>query len=245
MLRALVRFPRPLAALAATTIVAVALAGCTLKHETGNLVAGKVMFQKTCGSCHTLAHAGTSGTVGPNLDDAFAQDRADGVKAASITGLVNYWIEYPNSQGVMPARLLTGQDAQDVAAYVGLVAGVPGKDSGELASAGGVTGTSAAAGKEVFNGVGGCASCHTLAAAGSKGTAGPNLDQRLRTDCASAQSKQVRGASLEQCIETAIVKPYAYLPSGYQAGVMPANFGSSLTKSEIQALVNFLVASTK
>lgn len=222
-----------------------ALGGCAIKHPTSNLTQGKVLFVSKCGSCHTLAHANTSGTTGPNLDDAFRQDRADGVHGTSIQGLVAYWVQYPDTEGVMPAKLVTGQDAQDVAAYVATVAAIPGKDTGALATAGGVTGTSAAAGKEVFTGVGGCASCHTLAAAGSNGVVGPNLDERLRSDCASPASKPVRGDTLEQCIHTAILKPYAYIPSGYHAGIMPANFGQTLTRSEVTALVNFLVSATK
>ncbi|MDQ6607420.1 MAG: hypothetical protein M3Z06_12840, partial [Actinomycetota bacterium] len=47
---------------------------------------------------------------------------------------------------------------------------------------------------------------------GATGTVGPNLDQRLKSDCATPASKQARGASLQQCISTAITKPYAYLP---------------------------------
>ena len=43
-----------------------------------------------CGSCHALSHANTTGSVGPNLDDAFRQDRVDGVKSISIAGLVDY-----------------------------------------------------------------------------------------------------------------------------------------------------------
>ncbi|MGH2913455.1 MAG: c-type cytochrome [Solirubrobacteraceae bacterium] len=221
------------------------LAGCGIKHPTGNLVAGKVMFQKTCGSCHTLSHANTSGTTGPNLDDAFRQDRADGYHSASIQGLVDDWIRFPNSQGVMPGLLLNGQNAQDVAAYVAAVAAIPGQDTGELARAGGVTGTTAADGMKVFTGVGGCGSCHTLAAAHTTGTTGPNLDQDLRTNCASAQSKSIRGATLQKCIYTAITKPYAYLPAGYKAGIMPANFAQSLTATEIKALVNFLSTAAK
>jgi mono/diheme cytochrome c family protein len=222
-----------------------AVAGCGVKHPTANLVSGKVMFQKSCGSCHTLAHASTSGTTGPNLDDAFRQDRTDGVKSTSIQGLVDYWIRYPNTQGVMPQGIVTGQDAQDVAAYVATVAARPGKDTGALAAAGGVQGTTPAAGKQVFTGVGGCGSCHTLAAAGTTGTVGPNLDTDLKTNCATAQSKQIRGATLQECIKTAIVKPYAYLPSGYKAGVMPSNFGQTLKPNEITALVNFLSTAAK
>ncbi len=122
-------------ALAACLLALVALSGCAVKHPTGNEVRGKQLFVQKCGSCHTLAHAGTSGTVGPNLDDAFRRDRVDGVKSTSIEGLVGYWIQYPNVQGAMPANLFTGQAAQDVAAYVGRVAAQPGQDTGALATA--------------------------------------------------------------------------------------------------------------
>jgi mono/diheme cytochrome c family protein len=112
-----------------------ALGGCAVKHPTADVVNGKKIFVAKCGSCHTLDHAQTSGQVGPNLDDAFRQDRADGVKSTSIQGLISYWIEYPNTQGVMPAKLVQGQDAQDVAAYVAQVAAKPGQDAGQLATA--------------------------------------------------------------------------------------------------------------
>jgi uncharacterized cupredoxin-like copper-binding protein len=116
-------------------VLLLAAGGCNVKHPTSNVVRGKQLFVQKCGSCHTLSHAATSGTVGPNLDDAFRQDRADGVKSTSIEGLISYWIQYPNIQGVMPARLFTGQEAQDVAAYVAHVAAIPGQDSGALATA--------------------------------------------------------------------------------------------------------------
>jgi plastocyanin len=135
MVRDLVRIPRGLAALVPGAVVLLALGGCDVKHPTTNLVQGKKLFVEKCGACHTLSHAATSGSQGPNLDDAFRQDRADGVKSTSIQGLVSYWIQYPNSQGVMPPRLFTGKDAENVAAYVAHVAAVPGQDAGALASA--------------------------------------------------------------------------------------------------------------
>jgi cytochrome c oxidase subunit 2 len=107
------------------------------------------------------------------------------------------------------------------------------------------SGTSAAAGQAVFTGSAGCSGCHTLAAASATGTVGPNLDVRLRTDCANPASEKIRGTTLKQCIETAITKPYAYLPTGYSAGIMPSNFAQRLTPEQIQALVNFLSSAAK
>jgi mono/diheme cytochrome c family protein len=242
----MLRAHRSLLALPAAVLVLLVAGGCAVKHPTANLVRGKVLFVSKCGSCHTLAHANTTGSVGPNLDDAFRQDRKDGIKTTSIQGLISYWIQFPNSQGAMPAMLFKGQKAEDVAAYVALVAARPGQDSGQLATAvQAEVPNTAAAGKAVFTGVGGCGSCHTLAAAGTNGTAGPNLDQRLKSDCVTAQSQKLRGKTLEQCIETAIVKPYAYLPSGYSAGVMPNTFSQTLSPSQIKALVTFLSSVTK
>ena len=109
----------------------------------------------------------------------------------------------------------------------------------------GASATSAAAGKAVFTGSAGCTACHTLAAAGATGTIGPDLDKHLRSDCATAQSKQIRGATLQKCTYTAITSPYKYLPSGYQAGIMPSNFSQTLTSTQIQALVTFLSSAAK
>jgi cytochrome c oxidase subunit II len=120
-----------------------------------------------------------------------------------------------------------------------------GSSTGAGSSSGGGANTSATAGKAVFTGAAGCSGCHTLAAAGASGTVGPNLDTRLKTDCASEASTRIRGATLQQCIKTAIVKPYAYLPNGYSSGIMPADFGQRLTSDQIQALVNFLAGAAK
>jgi plastocyanin len=124
-----------LGALAAGATALLGLGGCAIKHPTANLVSGKQLFVSKCGSCHTLSHAAATGTVGPNLDDAFREDRADGFRNKDIEGLVDYWIQYPDTEGVMPAMLFKGQQAQDVAAYVAAVAAMPGQDTGALAQA--------------------------------------------------------------------------------------------------------------
>jgi plastocyanin len=135
MTGSLKRTSRAFASLGAGAAVLLALGGCNVKHPTANLVHGKVLFVGNCARCHTLAHAGSTAAIGPNLDDAFAQDRADGVKSTSIQGLIDYWIQYPNIQGAMPRMLYKGQNAQDVAAYVAQVAAIPGQDTGALATA--------------------------------------------------------------------------------------------------------------
>src|SRR5205085_1119686 len=84
--RALPSVPRVLALFTGAGLL-VAVGGCDVKHPTSDLVKGKQLFVQKCGSCHTLSHAASTGTVGPNLDDAFRQDKADGVKATSIQGL--------------------------------------------------------------------------------------------------------------------------------------------------------------
>lgn len=236
---------RRAALVAAAALMLLLLAGCSLKHPVTNVVSGKELFVAKCGACHTLSHAGTAGTRGPNLDDAFREDRANGFKSSAIQGLVAYWIQHPNPTGVMPTNLYTGQKAENVASYVAAVAAIPGHDTGALAQAGVVAGTSPAAGKSVFTGIGGCSSCHTLAAAGATGTVGPNLDKQLKPSCATAKSKHIRGPTLKDCIHTAIIKPYAYIPPGYKAGIMPPNFSQKLKPSEIQALVNFISADAK
>jgi cytochrome c oxidase subunit 2 len=135
--------------------------------------------------------------------------------------------------------------------------GIPGSSSGPSPSASSsasstsssTTGATPAssAGKTVFAQTASptCGACHTLAAAGTTGTVGPNLDQRLRSDCATAASKRIRGATLKQCIYTAITSPYKYLPSGFQAGIMPSNFAKTLTGAQIQSLVTFLSSAAK
>lgn len=125
------------AALASTAVAALGVAGCAggVKGNRADLVNGKQLFVKACGSCHTLARASTQGTVGPNLDAAFDQSLHAGFRRSVIPGVVRQQILYPNATGKMPGKLVTGQDAVDVAAYVEYAAARPGKDSGALGAA--------------------------------------------------------------------------------------------------------------
>jgi len=134
----------PLAGLAALLTGAT---GCTVADEGENLVAGKQAFVQKCGSCHVLARAGTTGVTGPNLDEAFQQARKDGFGESTFQGMVHRQIEIParNAQvdpktgkalPLMPADLVKGQAAEDVAAYVATAVGKPGDDGGQLARVG-------------------------------------------------------------------------------------------------------------
>ena len=71
---------------------------------------GKQIFAGTCGSCHTLADAGTSGTMGPNLDEL----KPD--KDTVLTAI-------KEAPGSMPPNLVEGAQADTVAEYVSGAAG--------------------------------------------------------------------------------------------------------------------------
>jgi mono/diheme cytochrome c family protein len=168
-------------------LAALAAAGCgsEARVEEDEAVAARgkqlcingVGEKPACGNCHTLADAGTRGTLGPNLDDAYRVLRTDhGFDESTIRDVVRGQIAYPTADppnpdapSGMPANLVTGQDADDVAAYVASVAGLPVEDGAE-ATGGGPTD-----GKTIFTQE--CGSCHVLSAAGTSGTIGPDLDE--------------------------------------------------------------------
>lgn len=125
-----------LVATVAASALVVGFAGCggdDLKGSRADLVHGKQLFVERCGACHALARAETRGTVGPDLDAAFAQSLEDGFGRDTVEGVVHEQILYPLAR--MPAKIVKGQAAIDVAAYVGHAAANPGDDEGALASA--------------------------------------------------------------------------------------------------------------
>jgi mono/diheme cytochrome c family protein len=87
---------------------------------------------------------------------------------------------------------------------------------------------SAAAGRAVFTSAG-CGACHTFAPAGTSGSVGPDLDEAL----------QGQGAEF---IRQSIVDPNAEITQGYNAGVMPQNFGQELSPQQLDDLVAFLMS---
>ena len=132
----------------AAALAAMLLGGCGLGESEDNLVNGKTLFVQKCAACHTLARANAQGVVGPNLDEAWQQADKDGLGRSTYEGLVHQQILHPSNDPQidpetgdpypqpMPANLVTGQDAQDVAAYVADTAAKSGEDGGRLAQVG-------------------------------------------------------------------------------------------------------------
>lgn len=217
------RGPKP-AVLFATAIGIAAISGCGGGGgDDADVDRGRALFTQHCSRCHTLAEAGSASQIGPDLDSAFADSRASGMTDSTIEGVVRDQIANPRSierdnplydQVFMPADLVTGQDANDVAAYVGSVAGVPDIEPPELSP------------EELF--VDRCGSCHTLQAAGTREDVGPDLDEVLPGQDANM-------------IEESIVDPEAQIAQGFESGVMPENLAQTMTPEDLEGLVRFLL----
>lgn len=88
--------------------------------------AAKNLFQTNCGSCHTLARAGTDGVVGPDLDERLAGAAGPAIDDTGIEATqkrVIIAIQNGVGEGAMPAGILQGSDADYVSNFVARVAG--------------------------------------------------------------------------------------------------------------------------
>jgi mono/diheme cytochrome c family protein len=82
------------------------------------------LFADNCGSCHTLASAGTDGVVGPDLDARLAPSGpAEGEAIDGTRSRVLSAIQTGLGNGRMPAGILQGEQAEIVAQYVAEEAG--------------------------------------------------------------------------------------------------------------------------
>jgi cytochrome c553 len=84
------------------------------KHPSAKVESGKHLFRQTCASCHSLAAVNARGVTGPNLDKIGAVNKQRVLSAIKIGG---------TGQGRMPANLLEGTDADEVATFLSAVAG--------------------------------------------------------------------------------------------------------------------------
>jgi mono/diheme cytochrome c family protein len=210
----------PLALLALGLAAAgAALSGCqgtTTSADAGNASRGKEIFTQKCGACHTLADAGTAGTTGPNLDDAFGYAREDEFDQSTFFEVTLQQMRIPGppmpdyDDEDDPENYLTQEERVSVAAYVAEVAGKPCEGAG--------AGKQADDPKSIFSAS--CGSCHALEDAGTSGTLGPDLDDAK--------------PSLEHAVEQ--------ITEGGSG--MPA-FKDRLTEEQIRALAEYVVEATK
>jgi mono/diheme cytochrome c family protein len=223
---------KPLLAATAAALVAAALAACG--RDEPDLSNGKALFVQSCGSCHILDRAGTQGQQGPNLDASFRAALRSGMNRETVEGIVRDQIANVRRNSTMPANLVTGDDARDVAAYVAAATAKPGEDEGALAQLAQAGLAGAESGDQIFVAAG-CGSCHTLADAGTSADIGPSLDE-----LAATAGERKPGASAEKYLRESLVDPEAFTVEGFQAGVMPSYEGR-LDDRQLQELVNYLL----
>jgi mono/diheme cytochrome c family protein len=226
---------RALAVVAAAALVILA-SGCG--GEEPDLEHGKRLFtgEGRCGNCHVLQRAGTKATIGPSLDAALGQARADGLDAKTLEGVVYDQILNPRNASAMPADLVTGKDARDVAAYVAEAARRPGEDEGGVGELAGSDPT-AEEGRALFLSKG-CGGCHILSDAKTGASEGPTLND-LRS------AARVKGGLRREYIERAILDPNKEIVGGFRPNLMPSNYEDKLTDKELDTLVDYLIRVTR
>lgn len=97
------------------------------------------------------------------------------------------------------------------------------------------------AGRKLFTDTG-CNACHTLADAGSTGSAGPELD-----DLAAQAAKYAKqeGQTPAEYVRASIENPDAFVVPGFQKGLMPGDYSNQLSPAEIDTLVEYLLTVSK
>ncbi|MGB2952067.1 MAG: c-type cytochrome [Gaiellaceae bacterium] len=218
-------------------LLPVLLAGCGTGGITkgGDPALGGPLFVKGCGQCHVLGAAGTKGTIGPNLDDAFSADRRQKFEQSTIQQVVRDQIELAIPP--MPQNVYTGKAADSVAAYVAACAGVqkPGPSCTISAAAGPALPGLAGKGQKLYASLG-CQSCHTTD--GTKST-GPTFKALFGSKVKLTNGQTVT-ANDAYLIES-IIAPDKQIVSGYHPGIMSAAIKpGSVSQADAKALVAFI-----
>jgi mono/diheme cytochrome c family protein len=96
------------------------------------LKGGQSLFQTNCGTCHTLYAAGTDGNFAPNLDELLAptgppegpnaQQTIEATEGRVLNAIEN-GVDSSTTPGRMPAGVINGEQAKEVAAFVAATAG--------------------------------------------------------------------------------------------------------------------------
>lgn len=168
--------------------------------------------------------------------DKFPTSRAllvGGVSAFAVLviGTATFaWRNAEDEQEHRETELAEDVAANEAAGDVGEAEEEAGSEGGEDTTTTTPTEADVEAGAQVFAD-NGCGGCHTLAAAGSTGTTGPDLDGALK------------GKS-EEFINESIVDPGADVAQGFPPNVMPTNYGDDIPPEDLDALVQYLAVST-
>jgi cytochrome c2 len=202
----------------------------------GDANRGKKLFvsEARCGSCHTLRDAGSRGQVGPNLDDAFAESKAEHFRLSTIQNVVLDQIRFPTSKSGMPANLVKGQDAKDVAAYVARCAAANPRNPSDKAACPGIA-TAGKGGQGLYASLG-CQGCHSLD--GSKST-GPTFKGLFGSKVMLTNGQTVTAD--EAYLLDSIVDPDKEIVKGYQPGVMTSVIKKGqIPQDQAKQLVDFI-----
>ena len=203
--------------------------------QIGDPARGARLWQsKRCSDCHS--YAGRGGKDAPPLDDMRGHMSAREI--ADMSGQI--WDHLPAMlphfrEEKIPVPTFTQGEMADLIAFLhsgkGATAGAAPAHPGMTGMQGMGGQMGMARGKGVFLSAG-CGACHTLAAAGTKATGGPNLDTALKG----------RGSAF---VRESILNPNASIAAGYRAGVMPTTYRSQLTSRQVADLVAFLLKQRK
>ena len=220
---------------------------------------GASLFEINCSGCHGLKGEGIPGLAPPLNDRHFFTERLEEV---GWEGTLEDYIVSTISTGrpvstrpeqyvgggkpAMPAWSerfggpLRDDQIRDIAAFIlnweatalgqvelaELPTPVPGSEE---------AGSPVTRGQQVFLSSG-CSGCHTLGTL-SAGTVGPNL-----TQIGEVAATRKEGYSPEEYIRESILDPNAFVVEGYQANIMPQNYGEQLGQQALDDLVAFLLA---
>jgi cytochrome c oxidase subunit 2 len=222
-------------ALLAGLVFAAAGCGTGGPAKGGDANQGKKLFlsEGRCGGCHTLKDAGSTGEVGPNLDDAFSRPREEGFKQSTIQNIVLDQIRFPTTGSGMPKNLVKGQDAENVAAYVARCAAAdPNSEEDKAACPGIVAGSG---GMGLYASLG-CQGCHSLD--GSK-SSGPTFKGLFDSTVKLTNGQTVKAD--DAYLLASIVDPDKEIVGGYQPGVMSAVIkNGQVSEADAKTLVDFI-----
>jgi mono/diheme cytochrome c family protein len=220
--------------------------GLAEEASTGN---GRELFIEKCGGCHALADAGTRGTIGPNLDDAFAVPIEEGFDESSIREVVLGQMRFPvapmpepDAPEMFPPGEYTEEERDEamksIAAYVASVAGRPPSGGGAAAAGGGTTtgaGTTTGGGTTTAR-TGTTARTDTSDAGGADGRALFTGNCASCHTFAAAGSSGTIGPNLDQSgLDRAAIERQIRRGGG---GMPP--FEGTLSDQEIKALARYI-----